>query len=255
MNTEQIAVALAVDVAMLTTAAALLVRGRWRLCWGFACYAVAVISHNLSLVLWPERFYKPWFWMLASGVFEALRMWIALEIAWRVFRKVRDGRVTLLVLGGIAVFTTAARLEGTGWGLFASDTWHAWISNGPLLIMAATLLIARWDRLRLHPFHGALLVSFAVYQAVFQLLIRLYVYPTEPFVWKLRALEPFVFLALICSWAYAAWRPASRLSSSGPDSTADLAREGNAQSGPTNESDRMFQRWGFWPALRSSIEA
>jgi hypothetical protein len=191
------------------TAAALIARSRWRLCWGFAAYLAAGLSSNLAILLWPHRLYSMSFYLALHGLFEAARMWIALEIAWRVFREVRDARATLLVLGGIAVPTTAARAGWIELGSFAGDPWIAWFASGPLLVMAATLLIARWDRLTLDPFHAAILTSSSLFGVVFQLLIGLY--PAEmswqPMRAVLRQWEPFAYLTLLAVWAYAAWRP------------------------------------------------
>lgn len=241
MAPDETAVAWAVNLALLATAAALIVRSRWRLCWAFAVYVAVVVLYSLGILLWPHRFYNQWFWMAGHAVFDAVRMWIALEIAWRVFRKVADRHATLLVLGGIAVFTTAARMESIGSGLERSEAWRPWINHGALLVMVATLLIARWLRVTLHPFHATLLIGFAAYQAVFGLLISLYTYdmPSEHLVWKLRQYDPFAYLALACSWVYVAWRPVPRATSSGPGTmtaTGAGAGEGNAQSGQTSES-------------------
>jgi hypothetical protein len=257
MTPEQTAVAWAVNLALVATAAALIVRSRWRLCWAFAVYVAVVMLYSLGILLWPHRFYNQWFGMAGHAVFDAVRMWIALEIAWRVLRNVANRRGTLLVLGGIAVFTTAVRMEGIGSGLVRSDAWRPWIDNGALLVMVATLLIARRHRLTLHPFHAALLTSFAAYQAVFGLLISIYAYdmPAEHLVWKLRQYDPFAYLALACSWAYVAWRRAPHTISSSPGAMTAGEGEGNAQSGQTRESWRMFQRRGFWSASRSSTEA
>ena len=67
--------------------AALIVRKRWRLCWAVAAYLVVVVTFNLSVVLWPERFYKAWFWMLGHAALDALRVALTLEVVWRVCRK------------------------------------------------------------------------------------------------------------------------------------------------------------------------
>jgi hypothetical protein len=209
MTPGQIALALAVDLALLATAAALLRRGRWRLCLGFLAYVLVVTASNLAVVTWPDRFYKPWFYIVTHSAFEVARLWIALEIAYRTFAG-RAGETTsarrtgLWVVGLAALVMTAARLDQGELVFNVSSPWR--LLSGPLCVMLATLVVARASSVTLHPFHAALLWSLAAYLLVFEAQLRLattYGWPVDRY---LSALEPFGYLGLACWWAYAAWR-------------------------------------------------
>jgi hypothetical protein len=238
MLPDQIAVALAVRLALLATAAGLLRRGRWRLCLGFVAYLLIVTASNLAVVTWPERFYKPWFWIGMHSAFEVARLWIALEIAYRTFGG-RSGERTparqrgLLVVGlAAALVMTAARLDGYGLVFAMGSPWR-WFS-GPLCVMLATLAVARAYHVTLHPFHAALLKSFAAYMVAFDVVargLRLAVnWPVGEFVATVA--EPFAYLALACWWVCAAWRRQSSPTPPNPGRLPVAATDPDPPSGP-----------------------
>ena len=77
MTDLQLVVAHAAKVALLALIAGIVWRGRARLCWSFALYALAILLGNILVSLWPSRFLTPSFWMLKQGVYDILKMAIA----------------------------------------------------------------------------------------------------------------------------------------------------------------------------------
>ena len=83
MTALQLAIAHVVKIALVALLAGIVVRSRARLCWSFAAYVAAVLAGNTLASLWPERFHTQSFWVLKQGAYDALKMAIALELAWR----------------------------------------------------------------------------------------------------------------------------------------------------------------------------
>lgn len=209
LTQDQIAVVLALDLALLATAAGLLRRGRWRLCLGFAVYLTVVVGFNLAIVIWPHRLFNAVFWTISHGAFEVSKLWIGLEIAYRSFNG-RGGasaatrRTVLAVVGLLALVISAARFDVSG-RIFGASRFSP-LFSGSLCVFVATLAVARACGVTLHPFHAALLKSFAAYLVVFEMYRRLaleYGLPNSPY---LSSVEPFAFVGLACWWAYVAWR-------------------------------------------------
>jgi len=245
MTPDQIAVALAVDLALLATVAGLFKRGRWRLCVGFVFYVTVVVASNLAVVTWPDRFFTASFWTMTHGTFEVARLWIGLEIAYRSFNR-RSGaspaarRTAVIVVGLVTLVTAAARLDESARLFAAGSSSH--VLSGSLGVILGTLAVARAYRVTLHPFHATLLRSFAAYLVVFELQLRLafaYGFPAHRY---LASLEPFGYFGLACWWTYAAWR---RQSSPMPPLPGRLPV---AAASP----DRPARRGGLSPASRGA---
>jgi hypothetical protein len=238
MSREQVAVALAVDAIACATMVALIVRKRWRLCWSFAAYLAVVVTYNLSVVLWPERFFKAWFWILGHGAFDALRVALTLELVWRVFRKESSPAAApaFVALAGLIIVAPGMQMVG-GRGLNAWE-WP-WMIHTTVLIMVATLVVARRRRTRMDPFHRALLAGFASYLTVFAVMPAVLGRPQPAW---LAACEPIAFLSLLCFLAWSAWRPVVSTGPSGPSPAAVLPGGPDGSAGRTH-----LRRWVLLP--------
>ncbi len=89
-------------VALVVLLAGILWRGRARLCWSFALYVLAVLTGNVLVSVWPSRFFNPSFWVAKQAVYDALKVAVVLELAWRAFSRLaaapRTGRAVVQVL-------------------------------------------------------------------------------------------------------------------------------------------------------------
>ena len=219
MTTES-AVLVTVEAALAVIAAGLALRGRWRLSRTFAAYVVVVSACESLVLIQPHRFYAPWFWMAKQAAYDALKLGIALELAWRTFRvfpgaQVAARRAALAILGLTTLAIVAAPTDNSTADLFliASGQLHPRLLNGTIWLMAATLALAQWYRIPVHPFHAALLASFAAYLTLFGALLRLegvYGWAAQRY---LNAIDPPAYLLLVCWWAWIAWRPESAMAS------------------------------------------
>jgi hypothetical protein len=215
--TEEFAVAISVEVVLLAIAWGLALRSRWHLCWAFAAYIPVVLVGNIMVTWWPKQFHIYWFWMGKQIAYDVLKLGIALEVAWRTFRifpgaRATVRRVVLLILGVTTALVLAAPLDSSGsWFLTMSGHIQPRVVNGTTWILAATMGLAFFYRVPLHPFHTGLISSLAAYLAVFGTLLRLegiYGWAAQPY---LNALDPAAYLLLTCWWARIVWRPDSEV--------------------------------------------
>lgn len=215
MTADQLVILLLVHAALAAVGAGLLVRGRWRLCGFFSAYIPVVLICEILVAWWPRVFYVPGFWMAKQIVYDVLKLGLALELAWRTFRVFPGAgaaarRVVLMILLLTTVVTLAASGGGLSYLTMAGDL-HPRAINGTIWLLAATLGLAQWYRVPVHPFHRAILASLGAYLAVFGVLLGLeglHGWAAQPY---LNALDPAAYLLLTLYWAHVAWRPESAL--------------------------------------------
>jgi hypothetical protein len=212
----QLAIGIAVDVVLAIAWIGLVSQRRWRLAWLFSAYVPVVVICGLLQAIAPAQFFVAGFWMAKQVAYDILKLGIALELAWRTFRvfpgaQASVRRVVLAILGLTTVAVMAAPTDSSASELFlvASGQLHPRVLNGTIWLMAATLALAHWYRVPVHPFRAALLTSFAAYLTLFGTLLRLeglYGWAAQPY---LNAIDPPAYLLLACWWAYLAWRTES----------------------------------------------
>jgi len=84
----------------------------------------------------------------------------------------------------------------------------AWrVINGTLWLMVTILVLARWYRVPVHPFHVAVLTGFCLYLPAFSILLTLiqwYGFGIRSYV---NGVDACCYLALTGWWTYNVWRP------------------------------------------------
>lgn len=203
-----LAVAHAVKIALLVVLAGIVVRRRARLCWVFPLYVVAIIAGNSLQSLWPTQFHTPEFWIVKQRVYDALKLLLALELAWRAFRlfpgALRTARTVLgAILGAttlVVAFVTPPAGYSTMW------QWQPSIVTGTLWMFTATALLVVWYQVPVHDWQRAIMLGLVSYLVVFVLYMDL----LRRFGWEHHLavgwLDVFAYLALCIFWAWAAWR-------------------------------------------------
>ena len=219
MTPDQLAVAVGVEAALIAVALGIVVRGRWRESWLFAAYVPVVLTGNVLVTWWPSLFYTPGFWMAKQLVYDGLKLGLAIELAWRTFSAFPGARAGARKLALVVLAITTVAVVGvvptdsvSSVYLTAVGQLHPRALNGTIWLMAATIGLAQWYRVPVHPFHAAILTSFGAYLAVFSVLLRLlglYGWTALPYV---NAVEPLAYLLLVCFWAYRAWGPETETS-------------------------------------------
>jgi hypothetical protein len=193
-------------------------RRKVHVCRLFVPYLGAVALADLLQLVWPDTFYRQWFWLGSQLVIDVLRFALALELTYWTFRAFPSARATARgVLLVVLLITLALVFAGTG-NLEAPEGAPALgplisrvqprVVNGAIWLLAAIAGLILWYRLPVHPFHKAILIGYVPYLLVFTVSLNL----IESYGWDVRAqvnyLHPTAFVAVLAYWAVAAWRRA-----------------------------------------------
>jgi hypothetical protein len=208
MSELQVALSHAVKLALVAVLAGLAARSRARLCWSFVAYAAVVLAGNVAVSFWPGRFYNASFWVLKQGVYDALKMAMALELAWKAFEAfpgaLRTARVAVLVL--LAVSTVALGAATPPSSYLTLWEWQPGVATAALWLLTGTALLVVWYQVPVHDWQRAIMLGLAPYLLVFVALMGL----LKRHGWKARPevglLDSAAYLALVTFWAWAVWR-------------------------------------------------
>jgi hypothetical protein len=208
MSDLQLLVAHAAKLALLALLAGIVWRGRAGLCWSFALYVLAILLGNVLVSIWPSRFFTPSFWVLKQGVYDALKMAVALELAWRAFgafpgaaRTARAVIPALLVLSTLALAVlTPASSYMTVWD------WQPRVATAALWLLTATALIVVWYQVPVHEWQRAIMLGLAPYLLIFVGLFGLLRRHGWAFLEPITTAETVAYLGLVLFWTWAAWR-------------------------------------------------
>jgi hypothetical protein len=203
-----LAVAHAVKIALLVTLAGIVVRRRAPLCWVFPLYVVTILVSNSLQSFWPASFHTPEFWLVKQRAYDALKLALGLELAWRAFRLFPGAlRTARVVLAAILVATTLVVAFVTPpSGYETVWQWQPSIVTGTLWMFTATALLVVWYQVPVHDWQRAIMLGLVSYLVVFVLYMDL----LRRFGWHnafaVGWLDILAYLALCVFWAWAAWR-------------------------------------------------
>jgi hypothetical protein len=213
MATHQVLTTCIVSALLVVVAVGLLVRQRVDLCWSFFAYQMTILTTNLMMRCWPERFYNTHFDSMKDTVVVVLKILVGLEIWQRTFSAFPRARVRvgLLLVGVLALTAVAARTAPTDGSPFFAllVTLAARHQAGMVWVLAVVGASAAWYRVPLHPLHRLLLIGFAAYSILWIALLSLMgvIHVTmEVFRWT-SAVEAAGFGSVQLLWSWAAWRP------------------------------------------------
>lgn len=208
MSELQLAVAHVVRLVLLVLIAGLLWRGRVRQCWAFAAYVLAVLLGNTLVSFWPDRFHNPSFWVVKQGVYDTLKMAIALELAWRAFGAfpgaLRTARLVLLTLLVVSTLALAALSRPSSYANVWE--WQPGVATAALWLLTATALMVVWYQVPLSGWQRAIMLGLAPYLLVFVTLLDLLGRRGWAIGGLVATAETLAYLALVTFWAWAAWR-------------------------------------------------
>jgi hypothetical protein len=213
MSPDQILVAHIVRALAIIAVVGLVARRRAHLCWSFLAYLLVVLAYNSLVTFQPEQFYKAWFWILGHGLFDALRMAIAFELAFRTFQAFPAANATArrLLFGLLAA--TSIALVGIPVGTSSTTVlleWQPRVLTGTIWLMNGLAILITWYRVPVHAYHKALLLAFVPYLLVFTTLLSLIKQWGWGFFPYAQALEPVAFMVLMGFWAWSSWRDEPR---------------------------------------------
>jgi hypothetical protein len=210
MTASQVLIAHAVKILVLLTLAGILARRRWSLCWSFSTYLAVILLCNSLVSFWPERFYQPWFYLVRTGLYDALKVAIALELAYRTFQAFPGAKATarrflfLLVIASSALLMAVPWDSSYGAALFE---WEPRILTATIWLLNALAVVVVWYRLPIHAFHKAILLGFVPYLLVFTIMLRMLRHYGWDILPVVQSAEPAAYMLLMAWWAWAAWEP------------------------------------------------
>jgi len=211
VNVQQTLVALLAQLGMALCLAGVCLRGRLPYSRCFTLHLAACLAGNVSVVLWPERFYTLGWWIARQTTYVALIFATALELVYWTFSRLEGARrtirrVLLAILG--ATFVSLLLLPDGGGYDSVRASLQPRMQNGTIWLFAATVGVSLLYRVPVHPWHRAIMTGFAAYLTVFTVLLRLLTVTS----WNidmldvLNALDPLAYVGLLGYWTWAAWR-------------------------------------------------
>jgi hypothetical protein len=211
-----------IEILLVVIAAGLIARNRWRLSPFFVAYLVVGLVVDILITNWPEHFYVRSFWISVELTTAFLKLGLVLEVAWQTFRAFPGAqsvalRIVLIILAttSVAVLAVPLARAGSTPADIALSQFEPRFVNGIVWLAAATLAVARWYRVPVHPFHSVILTGLAIYTGLCSALYTAAPHLDALFgpdafqVWG-GIVEASTFQALAAWWAYTAWRPDSR---------------------------------------------
>lgn len=210
MSAHQLLVANLVRTAVLLIIVGLLIRKRGHLCWSFVAYLGAILVGNSLASFWPERFLTQSFYILKSSVYNILKLCVAAELTYHVFRSfpgaLARARMVLapilaLVAVGIISVPTGADYQDI------VTRYNPQVQTGVIWLLSATAVLAVWFNIPLHFLHRAVLLGFSSYLIVFATLDNiLRSFGFRRMLDLINMVDAYAYLALVGWWAFTAWR-------------------------------------------------
>jgi hypothetical protein len=208
MNALQLGLAHLVKLGLLALLVGIVVRGRLRLCLALPVCLLAMLVGNTLVSLAPEHFYNASFWVLKQGVYDILKMAVALELAWRALSAFpgawRSARVVLLAVLTLSTLTLAVLTPRSSYRTLWE--WQPSVTTATVWLLTATALLVVWYQVPIHDWQRAIMLGLAPYSLVFVTLLDL----LRRRGWTLRAelgvADSVAFLALVLFWTWEAWR-------------------------------------------------
>ena len=217
MSDLQLLLAHAVKLGLVALLGGMLVRGRVGLCWAFFCYVLAILVGNSLVTLAPQRFFNHSFWVLKQGVYDLLKMAVAIELAWRAFAVFpgawRTARVVLLGVAGVGALSLAwltPRSYETLW------EWQPGAVTATVWLLTATALLVVFYQVPIGNWQRAIMLGLAPYLLVFVTAMSL----LRRHGWAARdgasLLDALGYLGVVLFWTWAAWRKDAPRLAAGP---------------------------------------
>jgi hypothetical protein len=214
MSAAQLLLMHGVKLGVLAVLIGLFARRRAHLCWSFVAYLVTVLICNSLESLWPDQFFRQWFYLLTQGLFDALKLAVAAELTYRTFRAFPGAAARVRVLLAPVFMVPALFVRSVPSGATYEDMvrlYHPQVQTGVIWIMVAITLLIAWYRVPVHAVHRAILIGFSSYLLIFTTLLNvLRFYGFDNLRNFIGVADGYAYLLILTGWAYAAWVPARR---------------------------------------------
>jgi hypothetical protein len=210
MTPTQVLIAHAVKILVLLTLAGILARRRWGLCWSFTAYLAVILLCNSLVSFWPERFFTSQFWMVRTALYDALKVAIAVELAYRTFQAFPGARATVRRVLFFLLVGSSLALMAVPWDASygaAVFEWEPRVLTAIIWLLNALAVVVVWYRVPIHAYHKAILLGFVPYLVIFTIVLRLLRHHGLEINSVIQHAEPAAYMLLMGWWAWAAWEP------------------------------------------------
>jgi hypothetical protein len=214
MTAEELLLFHAAKLGLLAILVGLFVRRRAHLCWSFVGYLAWNLIVNCLMSLWPDRFYRQWFYVLAQGIVDALKLAVAAELTYRTFRVFPGAAARVRVLLAPVFLVPVLFVTKVPTAVTYIDWFRVYqpqLQTAYIWIMAAITLLIAWYRVPVHAMHRAILIGFAAYLLIFTTLMNvLRDFGLDDLRHFIGVADGYAYVTLLAGWAYAAWKPQRR---------------------------------------------
>lgn len=197
---------LAVQVGILGTLLGLLVRRRASSLSMFTAHLLTVLACEGAILASPEDFWHYWFFLGKETAYAALRVGLAVELAFVVFRQFPGAlhtskRVIALALGLSALYIGSAPRHASG----PLTEWHSQVGAATMVLLLGTAFLVEWYHLPVSRLHRAVLMGFGVYVSVFVFAVNALSHSAYGLSSLLGKLDAVAYLGVVLWWMRAAW--------------------------------------------------
>jgi len=204
----------ATKIAVIAILAGLFARHRAHLCWSFVAYLATGLVCNSLMTIWPDQFYRLWFYSLMLDLLNVMKLAVAAELTYRTFRAFPGAAARVRILLAPVFFIPVLFVSKVPAGASYQDIvqiYQPQLQTGVIWIITAITLLIAWYRVPVHAMHRAILMGFAAYLLIFTTLLNvLRHFGFENLRSFISVADGYAYVLLLCSWAYAAWVPARR---------------------------------------------
>jgi len=192
----------------------------------FPPYLISVLAPGVLVGIAPDRFHVWTFWLFKETIQSVLKVGLALEIAYRLFRRLPGARNIARAAAAAGLLLTCASAVLAP--IQAQDVRAVALAvlprvlYGTALLFAALLCVAAWHRVPLDPLHKAILVGFVPYLLVSTLTLNLLTHLGLATREAAGYLASTAYTILLCYWVRAAWAPEEDLDADERDAAARL---------------------------------
>jgi hypothetical protein len=200
---------LAVLAASLLTLVGILRTGRFRECWTYVGYIIALIAFGAPIAFWPDRFWNLSWYLVKQAVYDSLRIGVALELGFRVTASFPGAaaRLRTLMLLVLAVGGSTIALASGQRSYSQLYDWQPAITHAAIWILGVTAFVVLVYRLPISNWHRILVIALTGRFLLWSTLLK----ALALFGWSARVWVSYAdgLGDLLVAWtlAYYAWRP------------------------------------------------
>src|SRR5262245_26201751 len=148
MSGNQLLIAHAAKLVTLLVLAGIIGRARYKTCFLFPMYLLAILAGNSLPSFWPETFFTQWFWILKQGVYDILKLGIGLELGFRIFRAYpgthRRALMACVAVLGLTTFGIINWSIPMGGYQVMITQFYPRVAAGTIWLMAGIVMLVAW---------------------------------------------------------------------------------------------------------------